>query len=109
MAAVAAALAAAAARAKQQAWAEERDIQRLMVMVADAQLRKVAAKTKVLAEMTQVRHSAHPKREAGLVKQSCMCTNCMHTAGGACVSASCACLHHAHTAWLRLFACVPLH
>jgi SWI/SNF related-matrix-associated actin-dependent regulator of chromatin subfamily C len=55
LAAVAAALAAAAARAKQQAWAEERDIQRLMVMVADAQLRKVAAKTKLLAEMTQVR------------------------------------------------------
>jgi SWI/SNF related-matrix-associated actin-dependent regulator of chromatin subfamily C len=55
LAAVAAGLAAAAARAKQQAWAEERDMQRLMVMVADAQLRKVAAKTKLLAEMTQVR------------------------------------------------------
>jgi hypothetical protein len=57
LAAVAAALAAAAARAKQQAWAEERDIQRLMVMVADAQLRKVALKTKLLAEMTQVGHN----------------------------------------------------
>jgi hypothetical protein len=54
LAAVAAGLAAAASRAQQAAWAEERDMQRLMVMVADAQLRKVAAKTKLLAEMTQV-------------------------------------------------------
>lgn len=56
--AAAAGLAAAAVRCQLLAEQEEREIQRIMVVIADLQQKKVDAKTKLFVEITQVRAPA---------------------------------------------------